>query len=256
LNTVHPIRQALILWAIFFILAVVLNGTIPFLIGADLHAWISSTVYRVLFPLLIYGGVFLVNPLILIKGWQTVRQPAFLVPLLLALAAISLWYVLRGIAVVAVLVLAYLHWRYDLSGLGLRSFGWKGDMGAILLYGLLGVLPNLLRLGTFSFVPGSALLAGLDRLFANPASSIENLFYFGFLAERMSLKTGKWLTPAIIGLMYTAHEMTNPEYWYGGMNFSMTFVGVILVTALYQWRRNIIPIWLGDGLRRFFTAFF
>jgi hypothetical protein len=57
----------------------------------------------------------------------------------------------------------------------------------------------------------AALLTALDRLFANPASSVENLFYFGFLTERLSYRTGKWLTPLLIGLMYTAHEMSNPE---------------------------------------------
>jgi hypothetical protein len=54
--------------------------------------------------------------------------------------------------------------------------------------------------------------------------------------------------------MYTAHEMTNPEYWYEAMNFAITLVGVALVTGLYLWRRNVVAIWLGDGLRRFFSA--
>ena len=60
----------------------------------------------------------------------------------------------------------------------------------------------------------------------------------------------------IIGLMYTAHEMTNPEYWYEGMNFAITLVGVALVTALYLWRRNVVAIWLGDGLRRVLMVLF
>jgi hypothetical protein len=51
--------------------------------------------------------------------------------------------------------------------------------------------------------------------------------------------------------MYTAHEMTNPEYWYEGVFFPMIFVGVALFTALYLWRRNIVAAWLGDGLGRF-----
>jgi hypothetical protein len=54
--------------------------------------------------------------------------------------------------------------------------------------------------------------------------------------------------------MYTAHEMINPEYWYEGMSFGFVFVGVALVTALYLWRRSVVVIWLGDGLRRFLTA--
>jgi Na+-transporting NADH:ubiquinone oxidoreductase subunit NqrB len=91
----------------------------------------------------------------------------------------------------------------------------------------------------------------LDRLFANPASTVENLFYFGFLTERLSLKTGRWLTPLLVGLMYMAHEMTNPEYWYESMNFILPFVGVAIFAAIYLWRRSAVVIWLGDGLYRF-----
>ena len=96
----------------------------------------------------------------------------------------------------------------------------------------------------------------LDRLFANPASSVENLFYFGFLAERLSYLVGQWLTPPLIGLMYTAHEISNPEYWYGGMNFVLIFVGVTIWTAIYLWRRGVIAIWLGDGFYRFVGRLF
>jgi hypothetical protein len=83
---------------------------------------------------------------------------------------------------------------------------------------------------------------------------VENLFYFGFLAERLSPKIGRSLTPLLIGLMYTIHEMTNPEYWYEGMNFPIVFVGVSLITVIYLWRRNVVAIWLGDGLRRLMTV--
>jgi hypothetical protein len=55
----------------------------------------------------------------------------------------------------------------------------------------------------------------------------------------------------LIGLMYTAHEMSNPEYWYGGMNFVLIFVGVTIWAAIYLWRRGVVAIWLGDGLYRF-----
>ena len=255
-DTARPIRLALLVWVIFIILATILNGTLLFVLGADLQGWTFSIAKDILFGLIIYGGVFLVIPLILVKGWQTVRQPGFLLPLLLALVATSLWSIFRGIAAITVLVLAYLHWRFDLSELGLRSRGWKGDAAAILLFGLMGALPSLLQPVTQSHFPGSALLAGLDRLFANPASSVENLFYFGFLAERLSHKFGLLLTPVMIGLMYTAHEMTNPEYWYEAMNFPLTLVGVALLTALFLWRRNVVAIWLGDGLRRVLMTLF
>ena len=104
---------------------------------------------------------------------------------------------------------------------------------------------------SLSGAPGRA---GLDRLLANPASSVESLFYFGFVAERPSARTGKWLTLFLIAAMYTAHEMTNPEHWYEGMNFGFVSVGVALIAALYLWRRSVVVIWLGDGVRWFLTA--
>ena len=89
-------RQAVALWAVFIVLSIILNGTIPFVLGADLRAWTFSTAKAILSPLLIYGGLFLVVPTILTKGRDTVRQPAPLLPLLAALIAIGLWSVLRG----------------------------------------------------------------------------------------------------------------------------------------------------------------
>ena len=115
-------------------------------------------------------------------------------------------------------------------------------------------IPSLLMGASLSGDLGGGLLAGLDRLLANPASSVENLFYFGFVAEMLSAKTGKWLTPFLIAAMYTAHEMTNPEYWDEGMSFGFVFAGVTLITALYLWRRSVVVIWLGDGLRWFLMA--
>jgi hypothetical protein len=62
--------------------------------------------------------------------------------------------------------------------------------------------------------------------------------------------------PLLIALMYTFHEMSNPEYWYEGMSFTFTFIGVALLTMIYLWRRNIVAIWLGDGLSRFVLLLF
>lgn len=246
-------RQVLILWCLFFTAVVLFNGTIPFILGVDLHAWTASPLKSVLFAFIFYAVLFLAVPLVLIKGWNTVRQPAFLVPLFLAMLAVSVWHFFHWAAAIAIIVLVYLHRRYNLSGYGLSSKGLRGDLLAILLMGLLGFVPVLMQASSsfHSFSPGTAFLTGLDRLFGNPASSVENLFYYGFLAERLSHRTGRWLTPPLIGLMYTAHEMSNPEYWYGSMNFSLIFAGVTIWASIYLWRRSVIAIWLGDGLYRF-----
>ncbi len=247
-------RQAILLWIAFIVCVVIFNGTIPFALGVDLRAWTVSPGKSVLFPFVFYAVFFLAIPLVLIKGWPVVRQPGFMIPLSLAMVALALWHVVPGINVLSLIVLAYLHWRYDLSKYGIRSKGWKGDLLAILLMGLLGLFPVLMRPSALSFSIGQALPMALDRLLVNPASSVENLFYFGFLTERLSHRAGKALTPLLIGLMYTAHEMSNPEYWYGGMNFVLIFVGVAIWSAIYLWRRGVVAIWLGDGLYRFFGA--
>ncbi len=249
-------RRALLVWAIFFVLLVLYNGTIPFALGVDLHAWTASPVKSILFGLIFYSGMFLVVPLVLIKGWDTVRQPAFLLPLALAVLGITFsHYFGLGVAL-AVGVLAYLHWRFDLSGYGIRSNGWKGDLAAILLMGIMGLIPALMQPAPAGVSATAAVTAGLTRLFTNPAASVENLFYFGFLTERLSYRAGRWLTPLLIGLMYTAHEMSNPEYWYGGLSFGFVFVGVALWATIYLWRRSVAVIWLGDGFYRFVMALF
>jgi membrane protease YdiL (CAAX protease family) len=83
----------------------------------------------------------------------------------------------------------------------------------------------------------------LDRLFANPASTTENLFYFGFLTDRLSSKFDRWWTPVMIDLMYGLHEMTNPEYWYERVFFPPVFVGIALFAMIYLWRWSVIAIW-------------
>jgi len=248
--------QALFVWGVFITLAVIINGTIPFILGFDLHTWTYSPLKDVAFNLIIYGGLFLVIPLVLTKGWATVRRPAFLIPLIIAVLAMTLRTFFRPTAALAVIVLIYLHWRFDLSKLGIQSSGWKGDIIAILLFGLIYLAPSLLQSSPMPSTLGNAFLAGLDRLFLNPASTTEYLFYFGFLADRLSHKTGRWMTPLIIAAMYTAHEMSNPEYWYEGSKFLLIFVGVALAASIYLWRRSIVVIWLGDGLGRFISRLF
>ena len=88
-------------------------------------------------------------------------------------------------------MLAYLHWRYDLSDSGIRSRGWRGDLFAILLMGSLALVPLLLRRSLDPLTPAVAFVAGLNRLLANPASTVENMFYFGFLTEQLSHRMGR-----------------------------------------------------------------
>lgn len=256
LDTEEQFKEALYVWGIFIILAILINGTIPFVLEVDLHTWTNSSLKSAVFNFLIYGGLFLVVPLGLTKGWATIRRPEFLLPLSIAVLAITLRAFFRPTAALAVIIIIYLHWHFDLSQLGIRSFGWKGDIIAILLFGLLYLAPSLMKSNLIPSSFGNALLASLDRMFLNPASTTEYLFYFAFLTERLSHKTGRWMTPWIVAAMYTTHEMSNPEYWYEGMNFAMVFIGVALMTGLYLWRRSIVVSWLGDGLGRFVSHLF
>jgi membrane protease YdiL (CAAX protease family) len=250
------VDHALILWGVFILAAILINGTIPFILGKDLHAWTASPTKDVLFNLVTYSGIYLVVPLLLTKKWETVRQPGFLFPLIVAIIAMTLRTFVRPVAALAVLAIAYLHWHFDLSELGFRSRGWRGDVIAILLMGLLGFMQTFFSPALLSFAPVTAFLGMLDRLFANPASTTENLFYFGFLTERLSSKFGRWWTPLLIGLMYGLHEMTNPEYWYERVFFPFIFIGVALFAMIYLWRRSVIVTWLGDGFGKFLRALF
>jgi hypothetical protein len=255
-NTEQRARQALILWGVFIVLNILLNGTIPFLLGKDLQAWTASPIKDVLFNLIQYSIVFLVAPLILTMGWDTVRQPGFLLPLAFAILAMTLRTYFRPVTVIAVLILAWLHYRYDLSEMGFRSHGWRGDAVAVLLVAMLLSVQRFFRDESFTLQFTSAFFAGVDRLFLNPASTTEYMFYFGFLTERLSSKFGRLWTPILIGLMYGIHEMTNPEYWYEGVFFPIIFIGVAIFAMIYLWRRSVITIWLGDGLGRFLSNLF
>jgi hypothetical protein len=249
-------KQALIVWGAFIVLNVLFNGTIPFLLGKDLYTWTNAPLKSLLFNVVQYGIMFLVVPLILTKGWGTVRQPAFLLPLLLGILGLALRRDFPPAAVLLVIVLAYLHLRYDLSELGFRSRDWRTDAIVVVLVGLLFSVQRLFTGQPFSLHLSEAFLAGLQRLFLNPASTAEYIFYFGFLAECLSHKLGRGWTPWLIGLMYVLHEMTNPEYWYEGMFFPIIFVGIALFAMVYLWRRNIVVIWLGDGLGWFLSRLF
>lgn len=246
-------RQVLWLWGTFFCLALVLNGTLPFVAGGDLHAWTYSPAKDVLFGLVVYGGLFMAGPVLLVKDRAVIRRPGFWVPLVLGVTALGARALFRPSAVIALLVLGYLHLRYDLSSLGVRSPSRARDLAAVMFLGLLPLTVRGLPPPLWSWDPSAALHAGLDRLLLNPASTTENLFYFGLLAERLDRWTGRWGTPVLIGALYTAHEMSNPEYWYESMNFAIVFVSVAVTTAVYLWSRNSVAIWLSSGLAQFVT---
>lgn len=249
-------RQAIKVWLLFFVVLVAINGTIPFILGYDMRAWIASPTKLLLGNFAIYGGLFLVLPLVLIKGLDVVRKPAFFLPLAIAVMGVGVWNYVPYSATLAIIAVIYLHRRFNLSGYGFKSKGWKGDIAAILLYGSVQILTIFFKPGPLSISLANGVALGVYRLLANPASTVETFFYFGFVTERLSQKTGRFLTPPLIGAMYTAHEMSNPEYWYGGTLFAVVFVGVTIATAFYLWRRNVIPMWLGDGLGKLLSGIF
>ena|GEM_PF-2386546 len=244
-------RQAFIVWLLFFATAITINIGLPLALGLDLHAWTYSPLKGLLLFGVIYAGFFIVVPLTLTKGWSQVKKPTFLVPMVAAMFSVIIWYLVPYVATVAIAVLVYLHWRFDLSGLGFKSKGWKGDVLALVLVGLLALLQVSSSLGALQFAFLPALSAALFRMFSNPASTVENLFYYGFLTERLGNQWNRYLVPMAVGVMYTAHEMTNPEYWYGGTSFVFIFIGVAVFSVIYLWRRNIAVTWLSDGLRWF-----
>jgi hypothetical protein len=217
----------------------------------NLHSWTYSDAKGLLLFTVNYAGFFLILPLLLTKGWVTFKKPSFFVPVAAAAVSVVLWYPLRYIATVAIIVYIYLHRRFDLSELGFRSKGWKGDAAAIGIVGVLGLLQALFSSSLIQFTVLPALSATVFRMFGNPASTVENLFYFGFLTDRIGKQLNRWAVPFLIGTMYTMHELSNPEYWYEGLSFVYVFIGVTLLAAIYMWRRNIVATWLSDGFQWF-----
>jgi membrane protease YdiL (CAAX protease family) len=249
-------HQAITVWLLFFASALIINLLIPLAFGLNLHDWtFSGSKGLLLFPV-VYAGFFIVVPLVLTKGWATVKKPSFFVPMAAAMVSVVFWIQVPYLAAIAIVVFVYLHWRFNLSDLGFKSKGWKGDVLAILLVGVLGLLQAFSSSSTVSIAFVPAVSATLFRMFANPASTVENLFYFGFLTERLGARWSRHLVPFLVGAMYTAHEMTNPEYWYQGTSFVFIFIGVILFAAVYLWRRNIAVTWLSDGFRWFLSNLF
>jgi len=254
--TPTQVRNALLLWVCFFVILVLINGTIPFILGADLLSWTSSLTKHVLISGVLYAGLFFLGSLALAKAWEQVKQPQFLGPVIIGAAGITLSAFVQEIAVIAVIVYAYLALRYRLPELGFKSRGLRGDVVAVVLFGAFSFLAVLMRIGLSTFTPEDATMAMVYRLFFNPASTAENVFYFGFLTERMSQCTGKWGTPFLIAGMYTVHEMSNPEYWYEGIGFVLIFIEILFAAIVYLWRRNIVVNWLGDGFSRFVLTLF
>jgi hypothetical protein len=246
-------RQALLVWVLFFAATFTINLLIPFFFGFDLHDWSFSNAKRLLVFSLDYAGFFLIVPWMLTKGWGVFKKPSFMVPVAAAAISVVIWSSFAYVAVIALAVYAYLHWRFDLSELGLRTKGWKGDAVAILLVGSLGLLQALAASSMLQLAVLPAFYSVLFRMFGNPASTVENLFYYGFLTERLGNQWSRYLVPFVVGTLYTAHEMSNPAYWYQGVNFPFIFIGVTVFAAVYMWRRNIIVIWLSDGFRWFFS---
>jgi len=243
--------QAFLVWVLFFTATVSINLLIPFALRIDLHAWTYSSQKGLILFSVDYAGFFLVLPLLLTKGWYTVRKPSFLIPLIAAAVSVVVWYPLRYIASVAIVVYVYLHWRFDLSELGFRSKGWVGDLATIILAGCLGLIQAFTASNTLQLTVLPAFYSTFFRMFGNPASTIENLFYFGFLTERLANRWNRYLLPFLVGAMYTMHEISNPEYWYEGYSFIVIFIGVTVFAAVYLWRRSIIVTWLSDGLQWF-----
>lgn len=240
---------------VFFALFALINGTVPFLLGVDLRSWSTSIPKRVLIGTVIYGGMFLVAPVVLVLG-KRARDTDLVLLLALAVAGLALQPAARPAGVIVPVAIVCLHERFGLATLGMRSRDRRRDLLAIALLATLSLV--LTALGRDSDIPavGLAVNASLDRLLFNPASTVENLFYFGFMAERLSGWLGLWLTPLAVGVLYVTHELSNPEYWYGGLDFGLAFVGAAALAVLYLARRSLVAVWLADGACRFASRLF
>jgi hypothetical protein len=127
---------------LFFAVTVTINLLIPLIFGFNMHDWTYSNAKGLLLFSINYAGFFLILPLVLTKGWGTVKKPNF-IPVAATAISVVLWYPLHYIATIAIVVYIYLHWKFDLSDLGFKSKGWKGDVTAIIIVGTIGYFKRL-----------------------------------------------------------------------------------------------------------------
>ncbi len=249
-------KFVLIMWFIFIILLVIMNKTIYFIFGIDVKDWTNSKIKSLLINVIIYGFVFFIIPILYVKK-NDIKGNWILISCLLCgllglfLSTYSKWFNLLLFISVFILLL-----RGDLYNLGFEKIKiWEYIIMSI-IYILLYSIPSLFSWGNSNNNLNNTIISVIDRMFLNPASTVEYIFYYGFLGKRLILILGKILTPIILGLMYVLHEMSNPEYWYENVNFLFIFIGVSIVSVLFFWKKNLIPVWIGDGIGRFIIRIF
>jgi hypothetical protein len=82
--------QTIIVWILFFAATVPINLLMPVILGINMHDWTYSNAKGLVLFSINYAGFFLILPLILTKGWNTVKKPSFLIPMVAAAVSVVL----------------------------------------------------------------------------------------------------------------------------------------------------------------------
>lgn len=241
----------ILIWFVFIFLAIIFNRTIQFIFGFDVKNWTYSTLKSLLFNIFIYGIVFYIIPIFYtnrknLKWNWLIYICSFLSILGLGLSIYSRWFnILLYISVVILIIKGYL------TNLGFERIKFWEFILLTIFYGILYLIPVLVTRSNQNLTINDAISSLIDRMFLNPASTVEFIFYFGFIGKRLSLMLGKIITPIALGLMYTIHEISNPEYWFENINFIFIPFGIAIFSYIFLWKKNLIPIWIADGIGRF-----
>jgi membrane protease YdiL (CAAX protease family) len=150
------------------------------------------------------------------------------------LAALVVWIVIR-------------YERLPLQSIGLRRPGWSTLLWALVLYGVLAVLP-LITAPLTSRAGSEGVEEGIRRLIQVPlwfrivlgatGGFVEELLYRGYAIERLGILTGRlWLAGALSAI---AFAVAHVPAWGLGFSLAADLPFGMVMTLFYLWRRDVI----------------
>ncbi|HEU0208614.1 MAG TPA: CPBP family intramembrane glutamic endopeptidase [Candidatus Udaeobacter sp.] len=143
--------------------------------------------------------------------------------------------------------------RLPLNSIGIGVAPWRQSLRyGCILTGLCGVTAWIVLSFTgYGHGPGSAednkIPIWFETLTVIRAGIVEELFFRGYAIERLqSLGCGRVLSAAIPLVVFAA------THWTGGIeNVILAFIGGIVLTLFYLWRRDLVANMIGHGLSDF-----
>lgn len=243
--------EFIIIYILCLLSVVLINDSLLLFNHENIFIWNNSKGHNLIFSILIYSILYFSLPLLFTKYFRRLTEIDFLLPFLFAVVAIPLTSYFRLGTIITLLLLIFIHNKFDLTAIGIRTTDWKKDIFPFITLLILIFIPLLIYKLFYSSEILSSIVKVEERIFGSSYAYIEFLFFFGFGAERIIPVTGKISALILIPLLYLAIDYNNPILWSINFSYAAEF-GILLITAsVYLWRRNIVVLWLTAGIWRF-----